>query len=212
MQKTIPSVLVCSCVKLAMMLLAFILGLFSQAHAVTDDMRCPGDYVAWMEGKLCGGKGPPPYWYPHTFRTEQHDTAAGSTLTYFAMCPGDPEFDQEPYEYLFCIEQYLIDIVPKGPPPTVNPPVNQCGSIIHADHMAVGESVPVPGTPFSLVYFSDRVPGRMAEYTVKYALAGGFHTQTRKVRKTSFRHTRDSGQSTTGADKTESGTRMGGTV
>ena len=45
-----------------------------------------------------------------------------------------------------------------------------CGSIIHIDSQAVGESVPVIGTPFSLVYFSDRVSGNAGNYTIQVPL------------------------------------------
>ncbi len=41
------------------------------------------------------------------------------------------------------------------------------GSIIECENQILGESFPVSGTPFSLNYWSDRVPGRKAAYRLK---------------------------------------------
>jgi RHS repeat-associated protein len=43
----------------------------------------------------------------------------------------------------------------------------QCGSIILVDSLSLGETIPLGGTPFSLVYFSDRVIGRRGDYQVE---------------------------------------------
>ncbi|MET0405407.1 MAG: RHS repeat-associated core domain-containing protein [Cystobacter sp.] len=61
---------------------------------------------------------------------------------------------------------------PYGPPPGSRPPTNrpprnrpdnkpdcQKGSVIDCQNQALGESIPVTGTPFRLHYRSDRVPG-----------------------------------------------------
>jgi RHS repeat-associated protein len=65
---------------------------------------------------------------------------------------------------------------PNGsPPPDDGPP--QCGgqsqgSIIECQHQALGEAVDIAGTPFSLHYQSDRVPGRKAAFSLDIALSG----------------------------------------
>jgi RHS repeat-associated protein len=51
-------------------------------------------------------------------------------------------------------------------PPQITPPTCGSGSIIHTDNQSVGERVPVVGAPFDLVYFTDKVLGRAANYTV----------------------------------------------
>src|SRR5690349_2350104 len=46
-------------------------------------------------------------------------------------------------------------------------PTNQCianGSIIAVEDQSLGQRVPISGTPFSLRYQSDRVPGRAATF------------------------------------------------
>jgi RHS repeat-associated protein len=61
-----------------------------------------------------------------------------------------------------------------GPPPGADPPPNSsppppadpsftCGSIVSCEDQTLRERLPVNGTPFSLYYASDRVPGRSAE-------------------------------------------------
>ena len=78
---------------------------------------------------------------------------------------------------------------PYGPPPDAGPPPVpapvgpdgpngptdpdcQHGSIIECQNQVLGESVGITGTPFSLSYRSDRVPGRKAAYTLDIALSG----------------------------------------
>src|SRR5659263_292808 len=74
---------------------------------------------------------------------------------------------------------------PYGPPPDatspnqstpdnphVDDPDTQCGSIIGCQDMVLGEAVDMTGTPFSLHYQSDRVPGRKEAYTLKIPLSG----------------------------------------
>jgi hypothetical protein len=77
-----------------------------------------------------------------------------------------------------CFIAQTNDEVPKTGIPTVDRPVNKCSSIVHADHMSVGEPVEIVGTPFSLVYFSDRVQGRAADYMVQYPEVGVFNPPT----------------------------------
>lgn len=66
-----------------------------------------------------------------------------------------------------CILGLGFDAVPNQVNPTSDHPVNQCGSIIQVDNLAVGESIPLSGTTESLNYFSNRVIGRASDYTVK---------------------------------------------
>lgn len=76
---------------------------------------------------------------------------------------------------------------PFGPPPDATPPnppsppkveikedEPECerGSIIECQNQVLGEVVPITGTPFSLHYRSDRVPGHKAGYTVDIPLSG----------------------------------------
>jgi len=46
-------------------------------------------------------------------------------------------------------------------------PKKECGSIVQVDNQVVGEHVPVVGTDDQLFYFSDRVEGRVGDYTVR---------------------------------------------
>jgi RHS repeat-associated protein len=52
-------------------------------------------------------------------------------------------------------------------------PSIECGSIIECENQILGESVPITGTPFSLNYRSDRVPGRKIGNTLQIPLTGG---------------------------------------
>ncbi|MDZ4771217.1 MAG: choice-of-anchor Q domain-containing protein, partial [Chloroflexota bacterium] len=75
---------------------------------------------------------------------------------------------------------------PFGPPPGAAPPnvptpppnplldntCQQTGSIIGCENQTLSESVAVTGSPFRLVYSSDRVPGRSAAYTLDIPLSG----------------------------------------
>ncbi|MBK9041548.1 MAG: hypothetical protein IPL83_20750 [Bdellovibrionales bacterium] len=49
----------------------------------------------------------------------------------------------------------------------------QCGSVIFVDSLSLGETIPLNGTPFSLVYFSDRVIGRRGDYQVEIPAQAG---------------------------------------
>jgi RHS repeat-associated protein len=53
--------------------------------------------------------------------------------------------------------------------PTDDPSCDR-GSIIYCENQALGEVLPVPGTPFSLHYRSDRVPGYTAESSIELQL------------------------------------------
>ncbi len=52
---------------------------------------------------------------------------------------------------------------------------NSCqvgGSTVDVQHQILGEEIPIAGTPFELVYRSDRVPGRVAGRTIDIELSG----------------------------------------
>jgi RHS repeat-associated protein len=51
-------------------------------------------------------------------------------------------------------------------------PCEQAGCIIEAESQVLGESLAVTGTPFSLNYRSNRVPGRQSLYTLEIPLRG----------------------------------------
>jgi RHS repeat-associated protein len=56
-----------------------------------------------------------------------------------------------------------------------HPDCNSCkesGSIIEVQNQALGEAVPITGTPFSLYYTSDRTPGRVAANQIVIPLSG----------------------------------------
>ena len=55
---------------------------------------------------------------------------------------------------------------------SVGDPSCQAGSIIDCQNQALGESVDIVGTPFSLNYRSDRVPGRQTDYELQIPLSG----------------------------------------
>jgi RHS repeat-associated protein len=75
---------------------------------------------------------------------------------------------------------------PYGPPDDAVPPegerpncgetedqfCEQSGSIIECQNQILGERIPVVGTPFTMNYRSDRVPGRLAARTVTVPLTG----------------------------------------
>ncbi|MDD3519346.1 MAG: Ig-like domain-containing protein, partial [Chromatiales bacterium] len=75
---------------------------------------------------------------------------------------------------------------PYGPPPDATPPGQSppttddnvddptlnCGSIIECQNQVLGETLPIAGTPFTLNYRSNRVPGRRAAYTLDIPLSG----------------------------------------
>lgn len=69
------------------------------------------------------------------------------------------------------------------PPPANSPPENeddnsppnpckQVGSIIECESQVLGESISIAGTPFTLEYRSDRVPGRKTGRTLNIPLSG----------------------------------------
>lgn len=82
------------------------------------------------------------------------------TLIFFDVCIEDPNSGT-------CAGPGLCEVLvptlqgPNRPSPS-QPDYPSCslGSIIQNDNQSVGETVPVVGTPFDLVYFSDRVIGR----------------------------------------------------
>lgn len=75
---------------------------------------------------------------------------------------------------------------PYGPPPDAVPPgaptpegpywipgaTTECGSVIDCENQILGEDVSIPGTPLTLHYRGDRVPGRLTDNKVKITLSG----------------------------------------
>ncbi|MCB0257571.1 MAG: hypothetical protein KDI55_27930, partial [Anaerolineae bacterium] len=65
---------------------------------------------------------------------------------------------------------------PNNPKPQSNDPEdepqNQCGSVIECQNQVLGERVAVAGTPFTLNYRSNRVPGNAVTRTLKIPLSG----------------------------------------
>jgi beta-lactam-binding protein with PASTA domain len=69
---------------------------------------------------------------------------------------------------------------PKGADERDDACKNASGSIIEPQNQALGETIPVTGTPFSLNYRSDRVPGRKDAYTLIIPLSGASIPQSLK--------------------------------
>ncbi|HEX8409974.1 MAG TPA: Ig-like domain-containing protein, partial [Thermoanaerobaculia bacterium] len=66
-------------------------------------------------------------------------------------------------------------IPPNAPPEwseTVDDPAECAGSIIRCDNQTLGETIPIAGTPFDLVYDSGRVHGRTAERKFRIQVSG----------------------------------------
>jgi len=60
-----------------------------------------------------------------------------------------------------------------GVPPDLNDPCDESGaSSISCENQALGEDVPITGTPFTLHYHSDRVPGRLGPRSAQILLSG----------------------------------------
>jgi hypothetical protein len=57
--------------------------------------------------------------------------------------------------------------------PSPDPPCEGAGSIIECESQVLGEAIGVAGTPFTLHYRSDRVPGRTAGRVLDVPLSGG---------------------------------------
>jgi len=55
-------------------------------------------------------------------------------------------------------------------------PCEQAGCIIEAENQVLGESIAITGTPFSLNYRSNRVPGRKAPYVLEIPLKAQGHS------------------------------------
>ena len=55
---------------------------------------------------------------------------------------------------------------------SVDKPTTTCGSVIDCHNQVYGESIPIVGTPFSLEYRSDQVPGHVAGRTIDIPISG----------------------------------------
>ncbi len=62
--------------------------------------------------------------------------------------------------------------VPSSNPSTTDCPPTRTGSIIDCETQALGEELGIIGTPYNLVYRSDRVPGRTEAYSVNIPVTG----------------------------------------
>lgn len=70
---------------------------------------------------------------------------------------------------------------PPGPPTSIEQKDDCCedgGSIVESQNQTLGETIEVVGTPFSLNYRSDRVPGRTSAYRLDIPLTGSFVAST----------------------------------
>ena len=56
--------------------------------------------------------------------------------------------------------------------PSVDTPTTRCGSTIDCHNQIYGESIPIIGTPFSLAYQNDEVPGHLAGRVVDIPISG----------------------------------------
>src|SRR3989338_708550 len=67
-------------------------------------------------------------------------------------------------------------VTPKQPQPKIEKPTDdpttKCGSFIECQNQILGESVNITGTPFSLHYQSDRVPGRKGGNVIEIPISG----------------------------------------
>lgn len=82
-----------------------------------------------------------------------------------------------------CWISYADSIPPQFSSPPEHP-ARQCGSIVQVDNQVAGETIPVSGTDFSLVYMSDRAGGRLRDYTIVVpvtygspTIGGNFHVR-----------------------------------
>jgi RHS repeat-associated protein len=89
------------------------------------------------------------------------------------------EFWRVPTQHFSSVDHNLPFGLPagaEGPPPSSSPPTPaptlSCGSIVACEDQSLRESLPVSGTPFSLYYASDRVPGRAAEDELDVRVTG----------------------------------------
>jgi RHS repeat-associated protein len=89
------------------------------------------------------------------------------------------EFWRVPTTHFSEVDHNTQQGLPAGagpPPPTAQPateePTLSCGSIISCEDQTLREGLPVNGTPFSLFYASDRVPGRIAEKELDVRVTG----------------------------------------
>lgn len=62
-------------------------------------------------------------------------------------------------------------------------PVRSCGSIIEVSNQVIGETIPLTGTSFNLVYYSNKVSGRIADYSARIPI-----TPQNSIRNQSYRY------------------------
>jgi YD repeat-containing protein len=80
------------------------------------------------------------------------------------------------YDWNWCYSLPPDAIRPDNANVATSTPVDNCctsgNSIIESQNQILGETIPIVGTPFSLNYRSDRVPGRPADQTLNIKLIG----------------------------------------
>jgi RHS repeat-associated protein len=73
----------------------------------------------------------------------------------------------------------------QSPPPSSNPnPDQSCqtsGSTIFCQSQVLGEKIPITGTPYSLTYASDRVPGRREAYSITLPFASSIPASVSRI-------------------------------
>lgn len=67
---------------------------------------------------------------------------------------------------------------PKPRPRTEPDPCPKCGSIVLAENQVLGERIPIAGTPLTLEYWSDRVPGYKRAYSATIEVSGAAEPAT----------------------------------
>lgn len=93
-----------------------------------------------------------------------YTTTTATINTYSVWCPSSAP----PYSPVIagsCGIFYDAQREPAGNNPKNQSPDRACGSIVQVDNRSVGESIPIAGTGETLNYFSDRVVGRIADYS-----------------------------------------------
>jgi RHS repeat-associated protein len=89
-----------------------------------------------------------------------YDNSGSVGLGILCVTPQNPGYNGGQCSYS------LGDLLPRPKTQKSDLPARQCGSIIDVDTLALGESVPLRGTPYALAYFSDRVIAHTADYTI----------------------------------------------
>lgn len=148
-----------------------------------DDYSYDGCNTAIADGNTC------------SCIVESCDAAHGTSGDYDAYCADEVQLVNGSVSQIWGCEETSITPPPTAPDNRIQNTTNSCGSIIQTDNQAVGERVPVVGTPFDLVYFSSRtlgspsyqlnipitgstVPADLTGVALAISYAGNTYTQT----------------------------------